>query len=270
MVVNNTVTKLIDIGFSEYEARAYMALVGTNPATAYEIARLSGIPSSKIYEVVARLEEKGVVSATEADKKKKHVPIAPEEFIESRRSMLDSTLNSLKDDLNKIGTENDVSYIWNIHDHDYLIDKASRMILSAKKTVLLSGWSDEISLFEDALKKKEEEGVLISTVHFGEAGIKTGQVFQHPIEDTIYEEKGGRGLVVIIDSKESLMGTVFSDKRVEGAWSMNMGFVTLAEDYIKHDVYIMKIVKRFDAKLKKHFGNNYEKLRDIFSDEELI
>ena len=51
---------------------------------------------------------------------------------------------------------------------------------------------------------------------------------------------------------------------------MNRGFVTLAEDYIKHDVYMMKIVRRFDTTLKGRFGYKYEKLRDIFKDEEAV
>ena len=61
-------------------------------------------------------------------------------------------------------------------------------------------------------------------------------IYQHPIEDTIYNEKGGRGLVLVAVTKEALMGTIFPDYRVEGAWSVNQGFVTLAEDYIKHDI----------------------------------
>ena len=64
------------------------------------------------------------------------------------------------------------------------------------------------------------------------------------------------------------MATVFEENRVEGAWSVNKGFVTLAEDYVKHDIYIMKIVRRFDRQLIERFGENYGKLRDIFNDQE--
>jgi hypothetical protein len=44
--------------------------------------------------------------------------------------------------------------------------------------------------------------------------------------------------------------------------------VTLAEDYVKHDIYIMKIVERFDPELQRRFGPGYEKLRDVWNDEE--
>ena len=92
---------------------------------------------------------------------------------------------------------------------------------------------------------------------------------RHPIENTIYAEKGGRGFVMVADSRECLMGTI-TDGGVQGARSRNPGFVMLAEDYIKHDVYIMKIVERFGDALTRRFGEGYARLRDIYSDEEEI
>lgn len=263
------INKLIELGLSENEAKAYIALVKKNPATAYEVALGSNIPTSKIYGVLSRLQEKEVVSVLEDEKKKKYIPIAPDEFIEQRRNKIDKTLSSLKKDLSQVQKKDEVSYVWNIHDYEYLLEKAERMIKSAKKNILISGWKEELVLFEKELKQRENKKVKISIVHFGEAALKTGCIFQHPIEDTLYQEKGGRGLVIIVDGKEAMLGTVFSNNRIEGAWSLNSGFVTLAEDYIKHDIYIMKIVKRFDSKLKEKFGENYKKLRDIFTDEEI-
>jgi len=40
------ITKLSELGFSEYESKAYLALLHSNPSTAYEIAKESGIPTS--------------------------------------------------------------------------------------------------------------------------------------------------------------------------------------------------------------------------------
>ncbi len=269
MVVNKTVDELISLGLSEYEAKAYVALLERNPVTAYELARVSGIPTSKIYEVLSRLFDKGIVSALGEEGAKRYIPMQPDEFIESYRSRMETTLKSLKEDLASVGKVTDLSYIWNIRDYEYLMDRAERMINEAKRTLLISVWKEEIKGLEKVLEKAERTKVRIAVIHFGVPEVKIGQVFQHPIEDTIYAEKGGRGLVVVADSREVLMGTIFKDGSVEGAWSQNRGFVTMAEDYIKHDIYMMKIVRRFDRILKRNFGDRYEKLRDIFLDEEV-
>jgi HTH-type transcriptional regulator, sugar sensing transcriptional regulator len=142
------------------------------------------------------------------------------------------------------------------------------MIGSAKKSLLLSCWPEEMEKFKMHLKKSEKEKVRISIIHFGPTALNTGIIFKHPIEDTIYSEKGGRGLVIVRDSIEVLVGTINPDNHVEGAVSMNNGFVTIAEDYIKHDIYIMKVVNRFNDLLIKTFGDNYNKLRDVFNDKE--
>ncbi|OHD63557.1 MAG: hypothetical protein A2176_07175 [Spirochaetes bacterium RBG_13_51_14] len=270
MVVNNIIQKLMDIGYSEYEARAYVALVRSNPATAYEIARLSGIPTSKIYEVLARLADKGVVSSIDADTKKRYVPLPPDEFIEGRRNRLETTLDLLKEDLASVTAAPDASIVWNINDYNFLMEKASRMVQGARSNLLISCWHEEIDVLKERLVRKKREGVRMALVHFGNIQHQIGKIFQHPIEDTIYDEKGGRGLVIVADSREALIGTVREGNLVEGAWSRNGGFVTLAEDYIKHDIYVMKIVYRFDGQLKKRFGKKYAKLRDVFHDEEDI
>ena len=267
-MVVNIVQKLNEIGFSEYEAKAYVALLTNNPATAYEIARLSGIPTSKIYGVISRLYNKGVVMLAGIEKKKRYIPIDPSEFIESTRKKIGTTLDDLQDDLSNIRKGADISYIWDVRDYEYLLEKAIRIVESAEESLLISGWDEELAVLEEHLALRKKNNVKIAIVHFGEITINVGMVFQHPIEDTVYNEKGGRGLVIIADTKEALMGTIFPGYKVEGAWSVNQGFVTLAEDYVKHDIYIMKIVKRFDEQLIERFGEKYHKLRDVYNDEE--
>jgi len=270
MVVNNyhLIPEFMRLGLSEYEAKAYLSLLHENPATAYETGKASGIPTSKVYEVLKKLVEKGIASIVDEGKTRQYIPITPDEFLDRHKSLTESIVGSLRVELSRIKGKQEVSYIWNITNYDYLMYKVKQSIEEASKTILVSVRAEEMVLIEDELRRALTRGVRIAIVHFGLPKIKIGQMYPHPIEDTIYYEKGGRGLVVVIDSREILTGTIFKNNEVEGAWSMNRGFVTLAEDYIKHDIYIMKIVKRFDRILKERFGVKYAKMRDIFTDEE--
>jgi sugar-specific transcriptional regulator TrmB len=261
------IDEFLELGFSEYEAKIYLALLRENPATAYEVGRSSGVPTSKVYEVLKRLVEKGILLVVDEGKTKQYVPIEPDEFLDEYKSRTEKVIGKLRNTLAVVKGVKELSYIWNIREYDYLIDKARRMIDSASVSILVSAWKDEVILLEDRLRNAAGRGVEVAIVHFGFPGLKLGQIYRHPIEDTIYQEKGGRGIVVVVDSREVLMGTVSREGSAEGAWSMNRGFVMLAEDYIKHDVYIMKIIKRFSGLLRKTFGGRYEKLRDIFKDE---
>ncbi len=267
-MVVNVVEAMKKIGFSEYEARAYVHLLKGNPATAYEVAKLSGIPSSKIYQIMSRLLERGIALELKEGKRSRYVPLDPEEFLQSYRSDLESTLAVLEQELPGQYEKQEVSYIWNISDYDSFIRLAARLCGKGKDHLLLSLWKEECALLYSSLKDAGERNVSTSIVHFGKPELRLGTMFIHPIEETLYQEKGGRGFVCVVDSREALMGTMFPGGVVEGAWSKNRGFVTLAEDYIKHDIYIMKIVGRFDNLLIERFGKKYRTLRDVFNDEE--
>ncbi len=268
MVVNTIAERLASIGFSAYEAKAYIALLKKNPLTAYELAKASGIPTSKIYEVLSRLTEKKVVSPLGDEGTPKYFPMEADEFIHRFRDALEANLKSLRQELSGLTGKTSISYIWNILDSDYLIEKAHRTILDARKTLLVSIWKEELAALDIFFRSAEEKGVRIAMVHFGLPALKIGQIYPHPIEETLYDEKGGRGLVIVADSRTALMATVHENEQVEGAWSTNRGFVTLAEDYIKHDIYIMKVVRRFNKLLVEKFGPRYEHMRDVYEDRE--
>jgi sugar-specific transcriptional regulator TrmB len=274
MVVNMTeLTELFTrLGVSEYEAKVYTALVAHQPATAYEAAKDAGVPTSKVYEVLDRLEARAMVRSFEEAGKKRYHPQPPDDFVEATRRKLGQTLDALKTDLGRLGGSRDQSLVWNLSDPATLLDKACRMVESAVDALLISAWNPEAQVLAPLVAQARARGVKTALVHFGGGNLDLPGVFWHPIEDTLYEEKGGRGLTVVADGREALMGTLAggegSPTVVEGAWSLNKGFVTLAEDYVKHDIYIMKIVERFDPELVARFGPKYEKLRDVWNDDE--
>ena len=273
MVVNKAqpddpIHGLVEIGFGEYEARAYVELLRASPVTAYEISKTSGIPSSKIYEVLAKLQERGAALPVEEGGKLRYVPLSPTELIGSQRVMIEGHLEGLEESLGALGRDQKLSYIWNLRNYRELMGQVRMLIQDARRELIVSGWYEDIAPHEQALIAMEQRNVRVAVVLFGPGQLKVGHVYHHPIEDTLYAERGGRALNLVADGFRALVGTMFSDGSVEGAWSMNRGFVLLAEDYIKHDVYIMKIVDRMGAELTETFGERYELLRDIFSDRD--
>jgi sugar-specific transcriptional regulator TrmB len=267
MVVNNIHSKLMEVGFSENEAKIYIALLTENPLTAYETAKRAGVPTSKVYEVIARLSERGAVFEVDHNEKRRYIPLPPDELIASHRTRVDTTLNELKEGLNILTSSRDLSFIRTIHDYGYLIDKARRIIENAEQSLLISICPREMELLYPALSAAENRNVRIAVVHFGQLMKPIGKTYVHPIESTIFEEKGGQGLIVAADSKEVLFAKNRPDGTTEGIHSMSEGFVAMAEDFIRHDIYILKIVGHFDKSLLHVYGKNYSKLRDIYKDD---
>jgi len=269
MVVNKIKSKLMDLGFGEYEAKAYIALISESPSTAYEVAKRSAIPTSKIYEVLSRLEERGVVFEVDSKEKRRYLPLPPDELVATHRSKVDATLGELREGLNSITSNSRLSFLRTITVYRQFIDKAIQIINEASDALLVSLWPEELKFLKEPLESAINRGVKIAVVHFGESDTPIGQMYCHPLVTTIALEHGGRGLVVVADSKDALFARIMPDDHSEGVHSNSIGFVSMAEDFIRHDIYIMKIVNRFGIELQSKFGENYQTLRNVFKDEEL-
>jgi len=264
--MQTAIFKLKQLGFSEYEAKAYTALVNEHPLTAYEISKNTGIPSSKIYEVIRKLEFKHMIQSVHGERSKIFIPVSPDEFVHNFRSSIEDNLHVVRTELKNFRTGMNKGYTWHIKDYDTLLTKSRRMIDTARVSILLLTWHEEMSALSDDLKKAAQRNINIAVIHYGKTDFGICQLFIHPVEDTIYAERGVRGFTIVSDSKEAINGKLI-DKKTEAIWSMNMGFVNMAEDYIRHDIYLMKIINRFDPLLRKKFGDRYERLRNVFKDE---
>ncbi|MDG5778563.1 TrmB family transcriptional regulator [Haloarculaceae archaeon H-GB2-1] len=69
---------LRDLGLSEYEARAYRALLEAGPTTAKELSRASDVPMGRIYDVLNSLETYNLVRAQTASRPKKYLAVEPD------------------------------------------------------------------------------------------------------------------------------------------------------------------------------------------------
>ena len=54
-------TGLRQLGFTDYEARIYVQLLKTSPATAYEVAKAAGVPRANTYAALEALAQRGAV-----------------------------------------------------------------------------------------------------------------------------------------------------------------------------------------------------------------
>ena len=72
-----SVERLVRLGLTLYEARAYVALVSRDASTPAEIARLAGVPRPRIYDVLESLVGKGL-AADRPGHTAKYVAMPPE------------------------------------------------------------------------------------------------------------------------------------------------------------------------------------------------
>ena len=73
-----------NLGLTSYEIRVYLSLLDNGAMTASDISKKSGVPYSKIYEVLNGLEEKGWLE-TDSSRPQKFFPNSPSSALEAMR-----------------------------------------------------------------------------------------------------------------------------------------------------------------------------------------
>ena len=68
-----------NLGLTGYEIRVYLSLLDTGSMTAADISKKSGVPYSKIYEVLNSLEEKGWLESGQLPGRKSFSPSLPQQ-----------------------------------------------------------------------------------------------------------------------------------------------------------------------------------------------
>jgi sugar-specific transcriptional regulator TrmB len=253
------------LGFTLNEAKTYTALLACQPATAYELAKQASIPTSKIYETVNKLVTRGVLRPIhDTDQGQEYVALEAQDFLARIREETRSQTDELQPLLNQVSTQSSSEAIWPMTDEQQIRSKVMEVLNRTTGTLVVSLWPQELNWMLSALAALETRGVQIAMVHFGKPNQFVGATYHHPVEKTLYEEKGGRGLTLVADSNVVVIANYRTDGTVDGAWSRNHSFVTVAEDYIKHDVYITKVTRFLEPQVKDRFGEDYERLRDVF------
>ena len=95
------VDRLVRLGLTTYEARAYVALVRRDSYTAAQVARQSGLPRQRIYDVLSTLVEKGLASARPGTVVK-YAAIAPDLAIERLVASRRLAMADLERDANEL------------------------------------------------------------------------------------------------------------------------------------------------------------------------
>jgi len=160
----------ISLGLTEYESKAILELTQKGSLEAPEISRNSTIPKTRVYDVLEKLESKGLVISLEG-RPKKYQAIETEKIIEKLIDLKKQEFNSieknavkLKEMLNseEITEEKEnILKIKHLNDFDRILGQE---ILKAKKSIIGFTEIKEKKELKQALIKAVEKNVSVKLI----------------------------------------------------------------------------------------------------------
>ncbi|MGD1838573.1 MAG: TrmB family transcriptional regulator [Nitrososphaeraceae archaeon] len=240
---NDLISNLVEFGLSQYEARAYLTMIGRGSLSASEIAYYSNLPRTKIYLTLKKLEKKGL-SIISQQKPLICSAINPKEAFNEILSIQEQRLKNMKmviDTLHKINEQ--ASYIKSSEEKRYYIldpkstkDKIIKLIENSRSTIIgmLDLWgftllSQCTSSLIKAISKNIKIQLLLSTNCRSnnlsslpsDIEIKIGEVFSNIIiidSNTLINIDSNNGKAALFPSLDNFGFSYV--KTFERAWNM--------------------------------------------------
>ena len=226
------------LGFTDYEARAYVALLRDYPATRYQLSQNASIPDSKIYEVVRRLQDKGVITGLQG-RPPRFVPLSPDQLVDQLERRTDESLDFLRNSFPRLAAEPAVQRMWNIEGYDSIISQAKELLDGAQDEVLAAMWRPEANALVDCLRAAHKRTGSVSFLAYDVCDIDFGTVKQHGFEqdlETQLIDFHGRWLALIVDRSRVLLGSSL-DNSAGGVWSNHTALASIVHRYILEHFY---------------------------------
>lgn len=223
------VDQLLKYNLTRQEANIYLTLLIHQDVTGYEIAKITGISRSNVYNALAGLVEKGAAYIIEGTVTK-YVAVPLEEFCDNQIRDLYQAKDFLLENQPKDSVESD-GYI-TIEGHQHILNKIKNMIKKCEYRVYLS-------LDKKLLKELEEEINFVvarelKVVILTNEPVNIQGVFQYQNQKEYQEQ-----FQIITDSKYVLTGEIGGSALYSG----QKNFVKVFKDSLANEIKLLELTK---------------------------
>ncbi|MCA0985909.1 TrmB family transcriptional regulator [Guptibacillus algicola] len=232
---------LQQFGFTQYESQIYEALITTDEALdASAIVKQSGVPRSKVYEVLYKMGEKGMVLESTVEKKRLYRPLPLNSAIEKLRRDFDRNIDQLKSFEARKKPLDD--RVWSLKDNQSINSLVADLLQNATCSIVFSGWSDDLSQHLSTIEEKQANGISVELHSIGELEATIDNVTT--LIPDVQHKALQRSRILIIDNKELLFAG-YEESGWQAIHTSSRPLVTFFTEFFYHDVALTEITRKF-------------------------
>ena len=265
MSKSELISDLKNAGFSDQEAKVYLALYEVGSGTAYEVAKAAQLQVPNTYNVIRALSSRGAARMV-SEKPARYVAIEPEILFGQLASEMSQLCASIVDQFETLKPESSVSFVEIIQSEARILDKFEECFENASTQIILKGANPLPQRVREALGSAAKRGVQCLFVHYGQA---TTDLIEAGVLCWPHEGNGvrlGMGedyLTVCYDFEKAIIHRTAPDS--EAAYSENRSFVYMTSVMIRHEIYLAEIMTALEPEIEAKFGPGLYKVRAKYS-----
>ena len=240
------ITDLMSLGFTEYEAKVYIALLGSYPTTGYQLSKQAGIPRSMVYEALGRLSVRGAVLQTGDDRATLYRPVPPEVLLNRYEQEQERRISNLRTHLRSLFVEKKGERLWSIRGEETITTYAGQMIRKAETEVLLVLADNHLMILSSAIQEAHEKDLIIGALLTGDGELEYGEVARHPPLESELQELTGM-LVVVIDQEEALIASANGES--SATITNNRHLALIARQFVWMELFAQRVYRQIGTEL---------------------
>lgn len=264
----SVIEELKRLGLSEYESKAYAGLLEHHPSNGYHLSKQTGIPRSRIYDVLRALLQKQLVF--EGEEEGQFFPLEPDRLVFKLKTDYQELFTNIERHTRELYKRSETLHsLRYVRGRKEIMELSCMLIDQAKERIALSVWQDEMPDLESVLSRAEQRGVTLRGIFFGSRRPFRGLMCHRRIERYL-SEKQDRYMIISIDGDHILSGIVSRDSESRVSWTSDPGLIDIGEDYIAHDLMINAYADRLDGDALSEFEHYLDNVRGEFYGKKAI
>jgi hypothetical protein len=253
---------LQSLGFSDYEAKAYIALLKLQLATAYEVSKEAGLPKANSYAVLESLSKKEAVQPV-SENPVRYMAADPSALFDRIADSTQRRCDRVKKNLSKLAEVPQHEHVWSVMGFEAVSARIDQMIQLSQSHLWIKASEDALEPHRKALQDAAERGVSILIILFGTHPERFR--FGGHTKTWLHEGNGipvgiAPHLITITrDFEEALVAEL--REQANGTYTRNRPLVNMADTLIRHEIYFAEIFEAFGDEIQKAFGPSLYELR---------
>jgi len=263
--LDDLVSNLGRMGFTGPEARTYEALIRAQPATAYELAKISGLARANSYNAVTNLVTKGAIQPV-SSQPVRYAITSPDHFFSGIAGEIQATAERIQDQVNATAAPVADQFVEVSNGKLAVDDKIRSLIAAARQDLHFKTSAELIKPYVEDVAVALARGVRVTIVASGEdwTALKTAGARIVPHEGTGSHPSQANDVVLtaVADAEASFVGTMSPFHR--GYSAENPTLVYVIQMMILHEIYLSEIVEAIGPDQLEALGVSFEKLRELY------
>ncbi len=247
------IERLMLFSLSRQEATIYLCLLKNNELTGYEVAKLTGISRSNVYNSLASLVEHGAAYVLEGVSTR-YTAVNMAEFCENHLHNLQEVKDYLVSNSPKRIVNSD-GYI-TIEGYRHICDKIHLMLIGAQMRIYFSANHEFLAKWKTEISNLVEKGIKVVLISeefpkefLENESMQKGIIFYKTYADFSGEstpEQSRRQVRLIIDSEYVLTGEVMESNCDTCLYSAQRNFVNVFKEAMRNEIELIKIKERME------------------------